>query len=138
MLKRYFLAVAGLFVIWSLLDSVIHNQILGASYEATAELWRPMDKMKTGLLYSVTLIYATAFTLIYGKFFAVKNIGTGLKYGLAFGIASGISLGYGSFAVMPIPYNMAHTWFWGMIAKGAVGGVLLGLIFNNSDKKPTD
>ncbi|VAX21923.1 hypothetical protein MNBD_NITROSPINAE03-49 [hydrothermal vent metagenome] len=132
MFKRYLLAIAGLFVIWSILDFVIHTQILGASYKATAELWRPMGEMKMGLLYCVTLVYATAFTLIYGKFFAVKNIGTGLKYGLAFGIASGFSMGYGSFAVMPIPYNIAYTWFWGVALECVIGGLVLGLIFRGS------
>ncbi|HEB71517.1 MAG TPA: hypothetical protein ENI77_02735 [Nitrospirae bacterium] len=138
MLKRYLLAVAGLFIIWSILDFVIHILIPGASYKATAQLWRPMGEMKISLLYCVTIVCATAFTLIYGKFFAIKNIGTGLKYGLAFGIASGFSMGYGAFAIMPIPYNIADTWFWGMMAKGAVGGLLLGLIFKNDGGESDD
>lgn len=138
MLKRYLFAILGIFVVWSILDFVIHNLILGPSYEATAEFWRPAEEIKMGLLYCVTLVYAVVFTLIYGKFFAVKNVATGFKYGLLFGIASGISMGYGSFSVMPIPYHMAHTWFWGMIVEGVVGGLLLGLIFKNGDKESTD
>ena len=131
MLKRYFLAVVGLFIIWSLLDFVIHGLILADSYKATAEMWRPMDEMKMALMYSVTLVYAVVFVCIYAGYFTEKNMATGLKYGLLFGLAGGISMGYGSYSVMPIPYNMAHTWFWGMIVEGAVGGLLLGFIFNN-------
>ncbi|VAX20611.1 hypothetical protein MNBD_NITROSPINAE04-2544 [hydrothermal vent metagenome] len=138
MLKRYLLAIAGLFIIWSILDYVIHTQILGASYKATAQLWRPVGEMKMGLLYCVTLVYAAIFTLIYGKFFAVKNVETGLKYGLAFGIASGFSMGYGSFAVMPIPYNIAYTWFWGVALECAIGGLALGLIFKDGNTEPAD
>ena len=93
MLKRYLIAILGIFVVWSILDFVIHNMILGASYEATAKFWRPLEEMKFGLLYSVTLVYAAVFTLIYGKFFEAHNIETGLKYGLLFGVASGIYIG---------------------------------------------
>jgi hypothetical protein len=37
-------------------------------------------------------------------------------------------MGYGSNSVMPIPYNMAFTWFLGCVIEAGVGGIILGLI----------
>lgn len=39
-----------------------------------------------------------------------------------------ISFAYGTYAVMPIPYRMAPTWFVGTIVGTTLGGLLLGLI----------
>jgi hypothetical protein len=49
-------------------------------------------------------------------------------YGLLFGVAMGIGMGYGTYAVMPIPYSMALTWFLGTVVEATVGGLLAGLI----------
>ncbi len=135
MLKRYLLAVLAVFISWSVLDYVIHELILGASYVATAELWRPMEEMKMGLLSFVTLVSSIAFVGIYAGFFAEKGIGTGLKYGLLFGLAAGVSMGYGSYAVMPIPYYMALTWFLGIMVEATVAGLLIGWIFATDNRE---
>ena len=51
MLKRNLLAIVAVFVVWSILDYLIHGMLLQSSYEATANLWRPMEEMnRTALL----------------------------------------------------------------------------------------
>jgi hypothetical protein len=37
-------------------------------------------------------------------------------------------MAYGSYAVMPIPYAMALTWFLGSVVKITIGGLILGAI----------
>ncbi len=128
MAKKAIVAGIAVFVLWSVLDFIIHGLILKPSYEATAALWRPMAEMKLGLLYLSVLIAAFAFSSIYGWLVGEKSIGRGLRYGLLFGIAMGVGMGYGTYSVMPIPYKMALTWFLGSIIEGVLGGFLLGLI----------
>ena len=128
MIKKSVIAIIAVFVLWSILDFVIHGVLLSEAYKATAELWRTMEEMKMGLLRIVTLITAIAFVLIYALFINEKNIKTALKYGILFGIAMGISMGYGSYAVMPVPYKMAFIWFWGTLIEAALGGMVTGLI----------
>ena len=127
-MKRVILAVIAVFVAWSAMDFVIHGLILRSSYAATASLWRPMAEMKTTVLYLTVLIAALMFVLIYSLFFSRRGIPTGLKYGLLFGLGSGVSMGYGSYSVMPIPYHIAFTWFFGSVLEAMVGGVILGSI----------
>jgi len=135
---RAILAVVAVFVVWTGLDMVIHGVILADAYAATAELWRPMDEMKMYLIHLVVLISATAFVAIYAVLCARKGIMIAVGYGVLFGVASGISMGYGTYAVMPIPYTMAMVWFWGCVVEAALGGVLLGLILKKGPRTKAD
>lgn len=126
--KRIVLGGLAVFVAWSVLNFVIHGVILKGAYAATASLWRPMAEMKWGVMYVAILIVAFAFAAIYGWLIAGKGSGTGLRFGLLWGIGAGVSFGYGSFAVMPIPYSMAFTWFAGTVIEGVLAGWLVGLI----------
>ena len=127
-MKRAILAVGVIFVLWSVLDFVIHGIVLSKAYEATAALWRPMDEIKMYPIYSSPFLLAVAFVLIYVLFIEGKRVGTGVKYGLLFGLGVGIATGYGTYAVMPIPYNMAFTWFLGTVIESTLAGLMVGLV----------
>jgi hypothetical protein len=122
------IATGVVFVVWEILDFVIHRLMLGGAYEDTAHLWRPEGEMKMWLMFGVVLVAAFAFVMIYDRLARKKGWITGLSFGLWFGLAMGISMGYGMYAVMPIPYAMAATWFWGSIVQGALGGLVVGAI----------
>lgn len=128
MCKRIVLAILAVFVAWTVMDIVIHGVILGPTYQATAQIWRPMAEMKMGLIRVVTLISAAVFVSIYAKFVSEKSVKTAVKYGLLFGIGAGISMGYGTYAVLPMPYKIAMVWFIGTVCEAAVGGLITGAI----------
>jgi hypothetical protein len=119
-------------VAWTALDFVIHGVILAKAYKDTAQLWRPMEQMKMGLMRVVTLIAATVFNCLYGFFVGNKSLSRGVGFGLVYGIGAGISMGYGSYAVMPITYPIAITWFLGTLVEATVAGLLAGLIIRES------
>ena len=133
MLKRAVIATISIFVAWSALDFVIHGVLLQSTYEATADLWRPMGEMKMGLMYLVTLVFVACFVAIYTLLVGSKSLATGLKYGLLFGIGSGFSMGFGTYSVMPLPLNLPFTWFFGMVVEALVAGVLVGSIIKDKD-----
>ncbi len=127
-MKRTIVAVLAVFLCWSVLDFVIHGLILGSTYAATPQLWRPMAEMKMGLSYFTVLIKAAAFVYIYARYITDKGTKTSVLYGFIFGIGSGISMGYGTYSVMPIPYAMAFVWFAGCVVEFTIGGLITGLI----------
>jgi hypothetical protein len=127
-MKRTILAILAVFVTWSALDFVIHGLILGSTYAATPQLWRPMAEMKMGLMYFTVLVTAAAFVYIYARFIAAKGVMTAVLYGLIFGIGTGIAMGYGTYSVMPIPYSMAFVWFIGSVVEFTIGGLVTGMI----------
>lgn len=128
MLKQSLIAIAVIFIAWSVLDMVIHGMLLKSTYEETAHLWRPMEEMKMSLMYIVLLINSVCFVAIYSVFINEKSLMTGIKYSLLFGLAAGASMGYGSYSYMPIPYLLAFTWFAGMLIECLVAGIIVGTL----------
>jgi len=128
MLKRSFIAAVAVFIAWYAMDFVIHRRILAETYRETAELWRPQEEMKYGLLLFVTLCNAVLFVGLYAWFVTAKSLQNGLFFGLLFGLTVGLGMGYGTFAVMPIPYFLALTWFLGTLAESVVAGLVVGAI----------
>ena len=139
-MKKSLIAVAAVFILWEVLDFILHQHILMSTYEATASLWRPMEEMmsKMWIMHLVVLVSATVFVYIYVRFFSEKNMGSALKYGVVYGIATGMSMGYGMYTVMPIPYALAMGWFWGAVVESALAGVVLGAIVkDDADRSGT-
>ena len=126
MMKKTLISVIAVFVAWPVLDFVIHGVILRSAYEATANLWRPMNEMKMNVMHMVVLITSFSFAWIYGRMISNKSVATGLKFGLWWGLGAGVSMGYGTYSVMPIPYLMALIWFLGSLMEGAVAGLIVG------------
>ncbi|NNF95869.1 MAG: hypothetical protein HKM94_02950 [Halobacteria archaeon] len=134
MMKRTIFAIVVIFIAWSILDFVIHGVFLQSTYEATANLWRPMEEMNMPLMYSVTLAYTACFVVIYGIFVTEKSLSTGIKFGGLFGLAAGISMGFGSYSYMPIPLSLAWSWFAGTLVEAIVAGALVGAIMKPEGK----
>jgi hypothetical protein len=127
-MKKTTISILAVFVVWSVMDFVIHGVILSSSYAATAALWRPMGEMKTSLMHFTAFIASLTFVLIYSLLISQKGISTGLKYGVLFGLSVGVPMGYGSYSVLPIPYHMAFTWCFGSVVEAIVGGLIIGAI----------
>jgi hypothetical protein len=127
-MKSSLLAILAVFVLWSAMDFVIHGLVLASPYAMTPQLWRPMIEMKMGVMYLTVLIAAASFVAIYAWFITDKCVKTALRYGLVFGIGSGVSMGYGSYSVMPLPYEIALGWCLGAIIEAVAAGWVTGMI----------
>ena len=127
-MKRILLAVAAVFVIWSVIDLVLHGMVLVSAYLATSQLWRPMPEMKMGLMHATVLLTAAAFVLIYAKLISEKSVRTGVIYGALFGTGVGVSMGLGSYSVMPLTVSIALGWLLGSVVKSIIGGWAMGVI----------
>lgn len=126
MLKKVGLTGIVVFLVWSALDFVIHGVILTDAYTATADMWRPMDEMKNGLMSIVTLIAALSLVYVYSEMVSVKSMANALKYTLVIGLGMAMSFAYGSYSVMEIPYTMALIWFLGSMVEYAAAGAIIG------------
>ena len=125
---KMIIAVVAIFIVWSGLDFVLHGILLQEAYQATSQIWRPMEEIKSVVLSLVTLITAFAFVFIYARMIAEKSMKSGLLFGAVWGLAAGVSFAYGSYAVMPVPYSMALLWFVGTLVQATAAGALVALI----------
>lgn len=127
-MKKTLIATVVVFFAWEILDYVIHVIILASSYAETANLWRSAEEMKLGLMYIVVLVSAFVFVSIYDRFVTNRNLQNAIKFGTWFGVGAGISMGYGSYAVMPLTYNIALIWFLGTVVEAVIAGVIVGYL----------
>ena len=131
MAKRTIWAIVAVFLAWSIMDFILHGLFLRSTYEATANLWRPMDQMNMPLMYFVTLVFTLCFVLIYGLLVGQKSLASGIRFGALFGLATGISMGFGSYSYMPIPLTLAWSWFIGSWIEAITAGAIVGAIMKS-------
>jgi hypothetical protein len=122
------IAAIAVFIAWEALDFIIHGMLLAPVYAAQPQLWRPQAEMKIGVLFVATFIGALAFAAMYAYFVRPKALAAAVTFGLVWGVGAGVAMGYGTYAVLPIPYSMALAWFLGTVVQACVGGALVGLI----------
>ena len=132
-MKRLIGAVVAVFVALQVLDFLIHVVLLKNQYAASARLWRPEAEMKMVLMTLVSLLFVVCFVLIYDMYFKYKCVRSGVIYGLILGIGIGANMGYGTYAVMPIPYKVALGWFLGVVVELMVAGLITGLIMREAN-----
>ncbi len=136
MLKRTILAGVTVFLALSILDFVIHGVLLEPTYQATADLWRPMEEMNMALIYVVTLAVTACFVTLYAHLITPKSVQAGIKFGALFGLASGISMGLGTYTVMPIPSNLAWSWLLASLVQFVAAGALVGRLIRPDEGRP--
>lgn len=129
-MKRTILAMLAVFVLWGVLDFLLHGVLLTPMYVASAPLWRPMAEIKLWLIYLATLISAICFVYVYAEMLADHTMAAALRYGLIFGIGAGVSAGIGSYAVMPISGSMAAIWCLGLVVEALLGAWLAWAILH--------
>lgn len=137
-MKRIVPAVVAVFVALAVMDYVVHGVILSSAYMQTAQLWRPMAEMKMGLMYVVMALVAISFVLIYAYLISKKSLKKATLYGALFGFGYGVSMGYGSYAYMPITYTIAFTWFVGSLAEMTIAGLIVGSVIKDETAASND
>lgn len=126
-------ATVAVFVLWSVIDLLVHGVMLHAAYQETLHLWRPEDQVHALLMSAVTLFFGFMLVVTYGYYVVPKSLATGLGFGAALGIGVGVLIGLGSFAYMPILLYLAIAWCLVNFVKIALAGLIAGQLI----KEPT-
>lgn len=113
---------------------LFHGVYMMPQYEATASLWRSKEEMEKMLwvCMGTKLVMAFAVTCLYccmakGAACGGKCPKTGAKFGLKIGLLLGAH-DYASYAWLPIPREMAASWFAGDVLMGVLIGVALAFV----------
>lgn len=126
--KKLLVGWIAVFVAWEIIDFLVHGVLLQSAYASTPQLWRPQAEIRMPTLYFTVAVSSFVFCAIYAWLVGAKSTGAAVRYGLLFGLGAGVSMGYATYAVQPIPYTMAMTWFFGSVVRGLVGGAILGAV----------
>lgn len=127
--KRIAIAAVVLLVVSAILDFVVHGIILGPVYEATKELWRPDMEEKMWVWNLLNLMTAILLPIIFAKGYEGKGVVEGVRFGLLIGFLMATSMALGTYGMVAIPESLAVQWFLFGLARYAIFGILLALVY---------
>jgi hypothetical protein len=127
--KKFWIGFVVVFLVMAFWQFLVNAVFLSADYEATKQLWRPMEEMKMGIFYLVYLIMSFFFTFVFSKGYEGKGIPEGARYGFFMGMILATSMAYGTYGSMPIPYSLALKWFLFGLVQYVALGVLLAAVY---------
>lgn len=127
--KKFLLAVVSVFVVFELIDFVIHSFILMDTYESLQHLWRDdmMDYM--WVMYITTFIWSVFFVYIFTKGYQNRGWLEGLRYGLLIGILMLVVGMFNQWVVYPLPIGLIVQWFVFGLIQFMICGVVAALIY---------
>lgn len=130
MLKKFIIAVIVVFIAIEVMNILLHGVLLAGLYKQSASVWRPMEEMNRmmWIMYVATFLQTIGFVYIYYKLISNKSPFRGIWYGLTYGFAAGVGMGYVTYAMIPMPYALAVSWFLGSIVIYGISGLITGLI----------
>ncbi len=122
-------------VIYIALEMGLHGGLLSGAYQATADIWRAQEEMKS--LFPLMMIGQALFGFFFGFIYTKGyesgkgTISQGFRYGLMMALMLGPMSGLVWYVILPIPQNLAYSWAIG----GSVQMIILGLIAGTLYKK---
>ena len=138
-LKKWLVASLVAFIVFSVMEWILHGSILASAYQANAKYFLPQATISERMwaIYLGYLIYAGMFTLIYSKGYEAKpGLGEGLRFGLYIGFFTAIPRFIIDFAVSPIPAAIAVPWLIAGIVESIILGLVVGALYKKVPSQP--
>lgn len=131
--KKLLIASGAVYIVYMLLDYVIHAVVLMGAYEATSSVWRPMEEMKMSVTLLRVLVYSLLFVYIFTKGYEGKGVVEGLRYGLLIGLIIWIPHAYTFYNVLPIPYSLALQWWVYGTIQSMICGAVIAMLYKPAE-----
>jgi hypothetical protein len=135
-MKKLLIGFVAVFVTFTALDFVIHNLILGSTYQQIENVFRPDMMDKLWIMNLVTAISSFFFVLIFSKGYEGNGIAEGLRYGFYVGMMMSVGMAYGSYAMYPLPYSLAMSWFIYSMVEYLAAGMVVALVYGKKAAAP--
>ena len=135
--KRLILGIVLVFAVVWVTDFLIHGLWLQSRYAATMTLWRSQDDMQKHIvwLFLGQFVFSVAFVTIWAQGFAThRQVACGILYGLFMALFSQAAT-FISFAVQPLPRDIAVKWVLSGLLQGMLIGVLVYFVYKPKTKE---
>ena len=129
--KRLVLAIIAVFAGVFATDFLIHGMWLQDRYKETMNLWRPDTEMQAhmGWLMLGQFLLAATFVVLWAQgFAATARLGCSCLYGMFMGLFSQAAT-LVTYAVQPLPADIAVKWFVSGVAQGVLVGIIVFFVY---------
>jgi hypothetical protein len=133
MKKKIMTASAVVFVLFLIMDFVLHGILLKDLYVETAALWRSHEAFRhfAWILWVVDAFMAFLLVWLFAKGWEAGKtwLGQGVRFGLVLGLLFSLPMGFSMYAMMPIPFSLALGWFSGGLAELVIASIAAAWVF---------
>jgi hypothetical protein len=130
MSKKFWIAFPVTFILFSLMEFILHTGILRNFYLNNPQGILPgnlMDKRMIWLWIGF-LILAFIWTYFYSRFASEKNLKTGIIHGVSYMVFLFVPLSFVNYATLVLSGYCYLWWTIGAIVEGVIIGAIMGII----------
>jgi len=127
--KKWIMASVVVFVVYEILNFVIHSLLLMGTYEQLQSVWREDMSSKMWIMWVSAIFWSFLFVYIFTKGYEAKGWMEGLRYGFWIGLFLNIPMAFNQFAVYPITFTLAIWWFVLGMIQILVCGIVAAAIY---------
>jgi len=128
--KKFLPAFVVTFVLYFLMEWILHGQLLMGIYAGASQLMLPQSMMMSRMVWMLLgyLILAFCWVYFFGKFSTKKDIAKGIVWGLSLMMFLKVPEALISYSVMTLS-GWAYLWnIVGGVVEGAVIGAIMGML----------
>jgi hypothetical protein len=135
MKKKIVMASVLVFVLFLIMDYVLHGILLGGLYAETAHLWRAPEALDrlAWIILAVDVVIAFLMVWLFSKGWEAGKpwLGQGVRFGLVLGLIFSLPMGFSMYAMMPVPFSLGLGWFAGALVEFVVAGIAAAWVFRS-------
>jgi hypothetical protein len=135
MKKKIVTASIVVFVLFIIMDYLVHSVLLRGLYAETVSLWRPIEEIGSlmWIFWVVDAVIAFLTVWLFAKGWEAGKpwLGQGVRFGLVLGLLFSLPMGFSMYAMMPIPLSLGLGWFAGALATLVVASIAAARVFRS-------
>lgn len=130
-LKRYTFASLAAFLIFQILDFIIHGVILSKTYKELVSIWRPNMESIMWIMTITSLFMSFLLVYVFVKGYENRGILEGLRFGVISGLLVYAVNSINQYVIYPVPCSLLLKWLAFGMFEFIVVGVVISLIYKN-------
>lgn len=127
--KKMMISTIVVYIVYEVLNFIIHGLILSSTYESLQHLWRPEMQQMMWIMYVSELLLAFFFVYIFAKGYEGKGLMEGVRYGLIIGGFMLVPGMLAQYTVYALPFSLVVYWLIFGFIQLVIIGIIVALIY---------
>ncbi len=129
--KTFWIGFVVVYLVMQVLGYVIHEVMMGDTYEKLAAIFRPEAEMQSmmWIMMASSALMMLMFCYIFTRGHEGKGIAEGVRYGVFIGLLMAGPIAIDPHVIFPVPGNVAMIWLISSIASLTIAGAIFAAIY---------
>ena len=129
--KTFWIGFVVVYLVMQVLGYVIHEVMMGDTYEKLAAIFRPEAEMQSmmWIMMASGALMMLMFCYIFTRGHEGKGIAEGVRYGVLIGLLMAGPMAIDQYVIFPVPGSVAMIWLISSIASLTIAGAIFAAIY---------